>query len=164
MKTRFFPIFLSLVIAIVLLAAFVPSCEGEGEQGTIWVRATLCGEPWQGAVNYTLTPTGGSPTAGTTVPQSYTVDPASWTCAYLAGGPPGSFLVDITPFFEQKVEAIRAYQSQFWKHKKEGREQGWILDYLRTNARYFGSRIGVEYAEPFFIHEEVGLRSLDALL
>jgi len=78
--------------------------------------------------------------------------------------PDPKFLVDLTPYFEQKMEAIRAYQSQFWRHQKEGREQGWVLDYLRTNARYFGSRIGVEYAEPFFIHEEVGLRSLDALL
>ena len=98
MKKRLIPMYSILAIAIVLLAAFVPSCTGEGETtGTIIVKATLCGNAWPtqgtGAVNYTLTPTGGSPISGTAVPTTHSnMTPASWTCAYVAGGPAGAFL------------------------------------------------------------------------
>lgn len=104
MKKKLIPIYSILAIAIFLLAAFVPSCGPS--TGTIVVQATLCGIPWQGAVNYTLTPTGGSATNGTTVPTTHSsMLPASWTCAYVSGGPAGAFLNSIKPSASQSLVA-----------------------------------------------------------
>ena len=105
MRKRLLPIYSVLVIAIVLLAALAPSCGGP-TTGTIVVQATLCGTPWQGAVNYTLTPTGGSPVNGSGAPPPHSnMSPASWTCAYVAGGPAGAFLNSIKPSTSQSLVA-----------------------------------------------------------
>ena len=93
MKKRLIPMYSILAIAIVLLAALAPSCGGGATTGTIVVQATLCGTPWQGPVSYTLTPTGGAATNGTVVPTTHSsMLPATWTCAYVSGGPAGAFL------------------------------------------------------------------------
>ena len=98
MNKRLISIHLVLVVAIVLLAVFIPSC-GPITTGTIEVKATLCGDPWptQGTedVGYTLTGPG-SPINGTTVPASHTVDPGSWSCGNVTA-PAGTFLESITP-------------------------------------------------------------------
>jgi hypothetical protein len=98
MRKRLVAIYSVLVVAIVLLAVFVPSCGGT--TGTIEVKATLCGDSWPtqgtGAVNYTLTGPG-SPINGTNVTASFTVDPGTWTCDYVSGGPAGTCLESITP-------------------------------------------------------------------
>lgn len=104
MRKRLVPVYSVLVVAIVLLAAFVPSCTGGGGgggQGTIVVNATLCGEPWTGNVSYTLT--GPSTINGNNVSASFGVATGNWTCAYISGGPDGAFLVDITPSATQTV-------------------------------------------------------------
>jgi len=92
MNKRLISIHLVLVVAIVLLAVFIPSC-GPITTGTIEVKATLCGDPWptQGTedVGYTLTGPG-SPINGTTVPASHTVDPGSWSCGNVTA-PAGTF-------------------------------------------------------------------------
>ncbi|MBM3451342.1 MAG: bacillithiol biosynthesis deacetylase BshB1 [Armatimonadetes bacterium] len=71
-----------------------------------------------------------------------------------------SFLVDVTDAFDRKMNAILAYESQF--SGKRGNLT--IVEVIRNNAAYFGRLIGVPYAEPFAMREEVGLRNLDALL
>ncbi len=78
--------------------------------------------------------------------------------------PNPSFVVDITDQWEKKEQAICAYQSQFWDNQKDPARKGWIVDMLKNQASYFGDRIGVKYAEPFFCHELVGLASLNSLL
>jgi hypothetical protein len=104
-KKRLIPIYSVLVVAIILLAAFVPSCGPS--TGTIEVKATLCGVPWQGAVNYTLTLSGGtSPVTGGVVPTTHSsMTPGTWTCAYDAGGPAGAFLKSIKPLASQSLVA-----------------------------------------------------------
>jgi hypothetical protein len=91
------------LVSLVLVALFIPSCTGTPTTGTIEVKATLDGSPWTGAVDYTLTPTTGSPLSGTTVDKTFTVDAGNWTCAYVSGGP-GVF-VSITPSPTQEVVA-----------------------------------------------------------
>jgi hypothetical protein len=91
------------LVSLVLVALFIPSCTGTPTTGTIEVKATLDGSPWTGAVDYTLTPTTGSPLSGTTVAKTFTVDASNWTCAYVSGGP-GVF-VSITPSPTQEVVA-----------------------------------------------------------
>jgi bacillithiol biosynthesis deacetylase BshB1 len=73
-----------------------------------------------------------------------------------------SFVVDISPFFDRKLEAVRCYRSQFI----EGRptQPPTFLDDVRDRARYWGWTVGAMYGEPFLSREPVGLRSLRDLL
>jgi hypothetical protein len=102
MRKGIFAICLSVVIAIVLLAAFVPSCTPT--TGTIEVNATLCGNPWTGNVSYTLTTPGGTPINGNNVTATFSsVATGSWTCGNVSGGPAGAFLNSIKPAATQSV-------------------------------------------------------------
>jgi hypothetical protein len=113
MRKGFFGICLTLVVAIVLIAAFVPGCAGTEKYGHILVEATLCGNPWptdwqtegKGEVWYTLTPASGSPFTGHEVPYPYGELPGTWTCSYDSGGPPGAYLDTITPSATQDLSA-----------------------------------------------------------
>lgn len=105
MRKRLVAIYSVLVVAIVLLAVFVPSCVPTEEKGTIWVKATICDTPWEGAVNYTLTPATGSAINGTSVSANFSVNVGTWTCAYVSGGPDGAYFVGIDPPSAQTVAA-----------------------------------------------------------
>ena len=74
--------------------------------------------------------------------------------------PEVSFSLDVTPYFERKMEVIRAYASQFVGTPLGDR----VLPYVTAMNRYWGAMIGVEYAEPFVTREELGLRSLRDLI
>ena len=67
-----------------------------------------------------------------------------------------SFVVDITPFAERKIESITAYHTQFVLPEKNRR----VVEWIRASGVYFGSRIGVGAGEPFFTKEPLGLNSL----
>ena len=71
-----------------------------------------------------------------------------------------SFCIDISPYMDQKEASILAYESQFVKPEKNRR----IVHWLRQMNGYMGSRIGVDYAEPFFTREPIGLGSFDSLV
>ena len=64
-----------------------------------------------------------------------------------------SFVVDIDEEYDQKIEAIKSYESQFLKNEKNQA----IFKHLQNRAQYWGSRIRVEYGEPFSSKEELGL-------
>jgi hypothetical protein len=102
MRKRRFTIYSVLVVAIVLLAVFVPSCGGT--KGTIEVKATLGGDPWQGQVRYGLAEAGGaSPINGTEVPYTFSTATGEWTCVYVSGGPDGAYCANITPSVTQTL-------------------------------------------------------------
>jgi len=71
-----------------------------------------------------------------------------------------SFCLDITDQMDAKEEAIKAYETQFVLPEKNRR----VVEWMRQFNGYMGSRIGVEYAEPFFTKEPLGLSSLDSVL
>lgn len=73
--------------------------------------------------------------------------------------PSPSFLIDIGAQLETKLDAVRAYESQFLTNEKNRR----VLGMIEHAARYFGSRIGADAAEPFHTHEPLGLMSLHGL-
>lgn len=75
-----------------------------------------------------------------------------------------SFVVDISNQWERKINAIKAYQSQFWHNQLDPKRKGWIIDHIEAVCRYFGNRIGAKYAEPFYCHELMGLSTLGSLL
>lgn len=81
-------------------------------------------------------------------------------CTHLRIVAAPSFLLDITGFEARKREAILAYRSQFVLPEKNRQVVAWI-DAANT---YFGSRIGVAAAEPFFTREPLGLGSLASLV
>jgi bacillithiol biosynthesis deacetylase BshB1 len=76
--------------------------------------------------------------------------------------PRPSFVVDITPHIDAKMQALACYKSQFI----EGRPTTppTLLDDVHDRARYWGWAIGTEFGEPFLTREEVGLRSLRDLV
>jgi hypothetical protein len=92
-----------LLVLVISVAVLGPGCTGEGEC-TIEVKATLCGDPYPGAVGYTLIGPG-SPIQGTSVPATHTVDCGSWGCGNVSGGPAGAFLANIAPSANQTVSA-----------------------------------------------------------
>lgn len=71
---------------------------------------------------------------------------------------------DITPFYETKVKAFKAYKSQFYDPESEESET--IIStpdfFRRVEARSieFGRRIGVKYAEGLVREKAIGLNSL----
>ncbi len=78
------------------------------------------------------------------------------------------FVIDITPVFERKLEAIRAYVTQFHNPGLEG-PQTYIstpdfLDSVIYRHKWFGKMIGVPYAEGFITEKMVGFRSFDGLV
>ncbi len=80
-------------------------------------------------------------------------------CTHLRIVPSPSFLMDISGFESRKREAIVAYETQFVKPAGNRRVVEWIED----AGRYFGSRIGVDAAEPFFTKEPLGLQGLESV-
>ena len=68
-----------------------------------------------------------------------------------------SFCVDITPFFQKKLEAIHCFASQFAGDMSQLTELypawGRLIDQLTTQCKSFGHAIGVDYAEPFVVKE-----------
>lgn len=74
--------------------------------------------------------------------------------------PQPSFLLDISGVVERKGRAILAYRSQFEANPKNRS----VPDAMRQQAAYFGSRIGVAAAEPFFTREPLGLAGLGGVV
>jgi len=78
------------------------------------------------------------------------------------------FVLDITDVFEQKIEAIKAYKTQF--HNTDLDEpQTYIstpdfLDSVIYRHKWFGKMIGVKYAEGFITEKMIGLRNFDAII
>lgn len=63
-----------------------------------------------------------------------------------------SFVVDITPHFERRMESLFAYESQYGEVEQGAHlfpKKDEITDRLRSIARYYGNLIGVKYGEPF---------------
>lgn len=78
------------------------------------------------------------------------------------------FVVDISAVFEQKVEAIKAFKTQFYTGDVDG-PQTYIStpDFLESviyRYKMFGKMIGVKYAEGFISAKTIGIRNFDALI
>jgi len=79
-----------------------------------------------------------------------------------------SFVVDVSEFVEEKMSAIQAYESQFYKaNSKEPAtrisERGFLPE-IEYRMRYFGSLIGVAAGEPFYVREALNVDDPLALL
>ncbi len=67
-----------------------------------------------------------------------------------------SFVVDVSPWFERRMESLFAYASQYGA-STDGNNlfpaEGEIRDRLSSIARFYGNLIGVRYGEPFVVKE-----------
>ncbi|MGO9241873.1 MAG: bacillithiol biosynthesis deacetylase BshB1 [Bryobacteraceae bacterium] len=67
-----------------------------------------------------------------------------------------SFVVDITPYFDRRMESLLAYASQYGESETAAGlfpKRDEILDRHRSIARFYGNLIGVKYGEPFVVKE-----------
>lgn len=78
------------------------------------------------------------------------------------------FVIDITPHFSKKMEAIMAFRSQFYDPNNQepntpisGKD---FVDFMEGKARVFGRSIGATYAEGFICERTPGVEDLFGLL
>lgn len=74
-----------------------------------------------------------------------------------------SFVVDISPYFDRRMESLFAYESQYGEQPTAGGlfpNQAEITDRLRSIARFYGNLIGVKYGEPFVVKETIRIDDL----
>lgn len=81
-----------------------------------------------------------------------------------------NLIVDISDVFEQRMESIKAYTTQFHTNPDGSKgTQTYIsspdfLDAIISRARLMGKRIGVKYAEGFLSQKNIGISSLENLV
>jgi N-acetylglucosamine malate deacetylase 1 len=78
-------------------------------------------------------------------------------------------LIDISDVFDQRMQAIAAYTTQFKAADNSTEPQTYIstpdfFESIVARSRMFGKRIGVKYAEGFICEKKIGIRGLDALI
>lgn len=74
------------------------------------------------------------------------------------------FVMDVTPYWEKKLETIRAFKSQFY-NPDDSSPNTYIsspefLNFIEGRAREYGHAIGVTYGEGFSSAKQVGVRNL----
>ena len=78
------------------------------------------------------------------------------------------FLVDISDVMDEKMESIKAYQSQFFDPNSKEPEtyisRPEFLDMITSRAQEFGHRIQVKYAEGFTTDQPLGVKDLYHLI
>jgi N-acetylglucosamine malate deacetylase 1 len=79
---------------------------------------------------------------------------------------PTSFVVDVTAVWSQKMDAVRAYESQFAPGRPDaGTEIGSeaFLAVVEARSRFYGAMIGVERGEAFYSQGPIALEALPGL-
>lgn len=79
-----------------------------------------------------------------------------------------SFIVDISDFLEEKMDAIKAHASQFHNPNSSDpqtrlSEKG-FLEQLESRSRYYGGLIGTQAGEPFYVREALNVEDPVRLL
>jgi bacillithiol biosynthesis deacetylase BshB1 len=79
-----------------------------------------------------------------------------------------SFVVDVSDFVDEKMNAIKAYESQFYNEQSKEpatriSDRGFLPE-IEYRMRYFGSLIGVAAGEPFYVREALNVDDPLALL
>ena len=74
------------------------------------------------------------------------------------------FIVDVTSVYDQKEEAMRAHQSQFYHHRSD-REPTLVNDpffirHIKSRDSYFGSLIGTAWGEGLVVNDKPAIADL----
>jgi N-acetylglucosamine malate deacetylase 1 len=78
------------------------------------------------------------------------------------------FLFDISDVFDQKLESIKAYSTQFYNPELD-EPQTYIstpayFETIISRHKMFGKRIGVDYAEGYITEKRIGIKSFDGII
>ncbi|RAU83350.1 bacillithiol biosynthesis deacetylase BshB1 [Pontibacter arcticus] len=77
-------------------------------------------------------------------------------------------IVDVTPFWEKKMETIRAFKTQFYNPDDTSANtyisSPEFLEFVESRAKEFGHVIGVTYGEGFTKERHIGVRNLFDLI
>ena len=77
------------------------------------------------------------------------------------------FVIDVTPFVETKMDAIKAFSSQFYNPGSNEPESPLTMknffEYVRSRMADMGRYIQVDYAEGFLVERPAGIDSLSDL-
>jgi len=78
------------------------------------------------------------------------------------------FVMDVTPYWEKKIETILAFKTQFY-NPDDNSPNTYIsspefLDFIDARGREYGHAIGVMYGEGFTAAKRIGVRSLYDLI
>jgi LmbE family N-acetylglucosaminyl deacetylase len=77
-----------------------------------------------------------------------------------------AFVVDITPYFDQRMESLFCYRSQYGEQESESNlfpDAAEIRDRLAGIARFYGNLIGVRYGEPYVVKETMKVDDIVSL-
>lgn len=74
------------------------------------------------------------------------------------------FVVDITPYMERKIDALQAYETQFFNPNTKGPNtpisgEG-FFEFLKGRWREFGREISVDFAEGFTTERSIGVNDI----
>jgi N-acetylglucosamine malate deacetylase 1 len=87
--------------------------------------------------------------------------------AFREDAPAPTFVVDITPQMDRKLEALACYESQFDGAVQAGEVfpggARLLADQIRTQCGHYGSLIRVAYGEPFWTRETLAWDTLGSL-
>ena len=86
----------------------------------------------------------------------------NYYCVHLKMHATPAFVLDISEYWDQKLESIRCYHSQFIKGR-EHLDPGFV-DQLRDEAAFWGKSIGVKYGEPYTSREPIGMSGFSTLI
>ncbi len=86
----------------------------------------------------------------------------NYYCVHLKMTPQPAFVLDISDEWDQKLAAIRCYESQFITGRPT--EPPTFIDALRDEAAYWGKAIGTRYGEPFHCREPIGMTTFAGLV
>jgi len=79
-----------------------------------------------------------------------------------------SFIVDISDYWDQKINSIMAYESQFYNPKSKEPEtfisSSSFIEFIEARAKEFGHRIGKKYGEGFTMSTTPGIDNLLSLI
>ena len=77
-------------------------------------------------------------------------------------------VVDVSDFYEIKMDAVKAHKSQFYDATSTESEtlisRPEFLEYIKGNAMDMGKQIGVRYAEGFTVDRYIGTKDLLTLI
>jgi len=77
-------------------------------------------------------------------------------------------IVDISDFWDKKVESIQAFKSQFYDPNSNEKEtyisKPEFFEFLEGRAKMWGHAIGVKYGEGFTLNRVPGIRDLNDLI
>ena len=74
------------------------------------------------------------------------------------------FVVDVSPYMDQKIELVLTFSSQFYNPNSDGPEtpistKG-FMDFIRSKGATYGRHIGAEYGEGFTCDRYIGVNNL----